>query len=66
MLLTDLVQDRLESLECSHNNECEVVDDAKRKKALIEAERLADLYKDIKPEPYLAPHKHLFMAPRTK
>jgi hypothetical protein len=54
MSLTDVVKKILDQNSLTED---------KRKVALQEAERLADIYKDIKPERYILPENHLFRLP---
>lgn len=63
--LIQAVTEKLESITQKANasaTEMEVLS-AEEKEALRDAERLADLYEDIKPEPYVISSDHLFTLP---
>lgn len=61
MSLSELVKSKLSISDANKSN---FHRKNKHDQALAEAERLADLYRDIKPDVYLAPSKHLFSMPK--
>lgn len=61
MSLAELVKSKLSLSDINNNN---FMRKDKHDQALVEAERLADLYRDIKPDVYLAPSRHLFSIPK--
>lgn len=61
MSLSELVKSKLTLTDCNKSN---FHRKNKHDQALAEAERLADLYRDIKPDVYLTTSKHLFSMPK--